>query len=181
MIPPILAFRMSSNLFDAPHHAPLMHLTSCYISFPLRYSIAPANEKILWEDRIPPGVRHGGVFRVFLFSTVLVSRVSFARDNNTALAVSFLFYYKGTRSCSPEHFLFKRAISLAKNDSTLFPPAANHTRRTVFAFCIMRACFLALYICISPINMLPLQNERFHTSHAARHEISSFHQFALAF
>jgi hypothetical protein len=42
-------------LTNTPLHAPLMHLTPCYIfHFSLRYSIAPAN-KLLGKDRINPG------------------------------------------------------------------------------------------------------------------------------
>jgi hypothetical protein len=46
-----------------------MHLTPCYISFPIRYSIAPAN-KNSWEDRTHPWGGTAASFRVFSSSTV---------------------------------------------------------------------------------------------------------------
>jgi hypothetical protein len=117
-------------------HAPLMHLTPCYISFPLRYSIAPAN-KILGKTAPIPGAATAASFVFFCFFRFGASSV-LTRSNNTQHWRS-RFSYCGRRFCF-QSVSFKGASS-AKNDSTI-PSRCRILLRTVVASCILLPAFL---------------------------------------
>jgi hypothetical protein len=96
-----------------------MHLTPCYISFPIRYSIAPAN-KNSWEDRTHPWGGTAASFRVFSSSTIWCCfECPYSQQQQHSIG-GFVFFFLSREAIllSRQAFL-SREPYLAKNDSTI--------------------------------------------------------------
>ena len=147
-------------------HAPLMHLTPCYISFPLRYSIAPAN-KILGKTAPIPGAATAAYIVFFRFFCFGASGV-LTRKATTHSIGGLVFLIAGGDSAS-KAFLSREPVR--QRPIQLFPSAANHScgLSLRLASCFLLSCAVHMH---STINMSPLQAKSpIHL--AARHALST--------
>jgi hypothetical protein len=161
-------FRIS-HVLKSPNallHAPLMHLTPCYISFPLRYSIAPAN-KILGKTAPIPGAARRRPSCFLFLRPFGASSVLTRSSNNTALAVSFFSFESGGDSAFKAGISFKGAI-FGKERFNYSHPLQIHSCGPVVASACCFPAFFALYICISLLICYHCK-QKFHMVLAARY------------